>query len=353
MRNRLVGGAISVGAIVLAIGGAVLLHDSADKVEAAAGLPAIPVRVASAAIRPMADIHTDVATLKATREVQVSPPAAGFVTAIHAADGADLTKGATILTLGSTVQQADLANAKARLDLAVKALKRDQELAARGVATRIKLETGEAEIVAARAQVTRAESVVAERQLRAPFAGEIGKIGVSVGAYVTPGQVIAILRDDSQLYVDIDVPVTLLNKVRVGSRFTLVSEQPGVGVREGTISFIAPGVDPLTRSLALRGELVNPDHDLRPGMFVRVDLHLNERPGAIAVPEAALNYSLAGQSVFRVRGGKAEQVPVAIGAQVGEFVEITSGLVAGDVVVTDGRNRLRHGDPVAMAQPEG
>src|SRR3546814_19367233 len=101
-----------------------------------------------------------------------------------------------------------------------------------------------------------------------------------------------------------------------------------------------------TRSFDLRGDIANAGGRLRPAMFVRVTLALAARPGALMIPKAALVYELAGRYVYVVRDGKAERVPVDVGAEVDDTVEIRSGLSVGDVLITDGRFRVRNGTAV-------
>ena len=97
----------------------------------------------------------------------------------------------------------------------------------------------------------------------------------------------------------------------------------------------------------------NPDRSLRPGLFARIDLELDERPAAVLVPEAAVILQEQGPIVYRIEQGKARLAPVTTGVRRDGRVEITQGLVAGDVVVINGHVRLRDQSQVEIVPSAG
>jgi membrane fusion protein (multidrug efflux system) len=116
----------------------------------------------------------------------------------------------------------------------------------------------------------------------------------------------------------------------------------------GTIYAIEPAVDEQTRTVLARARVANPRLRLRPGMFARVQLTLGARENAVWIPEEAIVPRGQDSFVFRVVDGRAELVPVQTGTRkVGE-VEIMKGIAAGDVVVTEGTQRLVPGMQVSI-----
>jgi membrane fusion protein (multidrug efflux system) len=103
----------------------------------------------------------------------------------------------------------------------------------------------------------------------------------------------------------------------------------------------------------LRARLKNTEGQLRPGMFVRTRLILEERANALTVPEEALMPSGAEQYVYKVVDGKVTRVKIKTGLRRGSQVEVTQGLRAGDVVVTAGQIKLREGAAVRTGPPPG
>jgi multidrug efflux system membrane fusion protein len=127
-----------------------------------------------------------------------------------------------------------------------------------------------------------------------------------------------------------------------------------------TLQTIEPQVDPNMRALRLQALLLNPDHALQPGMYVRVRVVLPEQPNVITVPETAIDYTVYGDSVFVVKEGdkdkdgkptyKVEQVFVTLGDRNGGRVSVLKGLSDGDLVVTGGQLKLHNGAAVMLSE---
>jgi membrane fusion protein (multidrug efflux system) len=118
----------------------------------------------------------------------------------------------------------------------------------------------------------------------------------------------------------------------------------------GTVYAIEPAVDEATRTVLVRARIANPERKLRPGMFARVWAQLAVRKNAVWVPEQAIVPRGQDSFVFRVVDGKAQMVKVQTGVRkVGE-VEIAQGIAAGDMVVTEGVQRLGPGSAVNVMQ---
>ena len=133
----------------------------------------------------------------------------------------------------------------------------------------------------------------------------VGLRKVSVGDYVDAGDDIVNLEQIDPLKADFRVAEAYLGAVRPGQRIELgVDAFPGRAFA-GEVFAIDPLIDESGRSILLRARLPNPDHLLRPGLFARVTLVLNEREGAIQVPEQALVPQGQDQFVFKVADGKA------------------------------------------------
>jgi len=116
----------------------------------------------------------------------------------------------------------------------------------------------------------------------------------------------------------------------------------------GAIYAIEPAVDEQTRTVVVRARVGNSDMRLRPGMFARVQLQLGVREKAIWIPEAAIVPRGQDSFVYRVADGKAALVKVRIGLRRQGEVEILNGVSAGDLVVTEGVQKIGPGSPVVV-----
>jgi len=115
----------------------------------------------------------------------------------------------------------------------------------------------------------------------------------------------------------------------------------------GEVFFVSPGLDPAARRLVLKAWIENPDHRLKPGMFVNVDVEVARKEAALVLPEAAIVYDRHGIFVWRAGpDGGAEKVPVELGIRKQGVVEVVAGLAPGDRIVAAGTHKVLAGSPL-------
>ncbi len=163
-----------------------------------------------------------------------------------------------------------------------------------------------------------------------------------------PGDPIATLVSLDPLYVNFTVPQQELVKLAVGGKVTVRTDAYPDKTFTARINAIAPEVSAETRNVSVQATLANPDELLRPGLHVSASIDMPARQAAIVLPITAVNTSASGDSVFVVRDGKAQPIPVVTGPRVGTRVVVEKGLAAGDVVITSGQVRVQPGSAVAV-----
>jgi membrane fusion protein (multidrug efflux system) len=194
------------------------------------------------------------------------------------------------------------------------------------------------------------EARLAKTEMRAAFPGVMGLRQVSEGAFVAAGTDVVRLEKIDQLKLDFRVPETYVGRLKAGQAVRVLVDAYSEQSFGGSVFALEPAVDEATRTVLARARVGNPELKLRPGMFARVVAQLAVREKAVWIPEAAIVPRGQDSFVFRVVAGKAELVKVQTGVRkVGE-VEIARGLAAGDVVVTEGHQRIGPGSPVAVMQ---
>lgn len=313
------------------------------------GAPAAVVTTTTVGIRPFNDRIRALGTVKAREAVEVTAKVSEIVERVHFESGDVVAAGAPLVTLSGEQQRAALAAARATAEEAGRMLQRQQELAARQLIARATLDSQRATRDSALAQVRQIEANLGDRVIRAPFAGVLGVRQVSPGALITPGTVVATLDDLSSVHVDFPVPEAHLANVAVGQRITGTSTAwQGRGF-EGTVSNVGSRVDPTSRAFSVRADFANPEHMLRPGMLLEIELERAERQ-ALLVPEIAVVQVGRESFVYRVTpDSTVEQVPVTIGSRAVGMAEILSGIQPGDRIVVDGTGKLRHGSAIVEA----
>jgi membrane fusion protein (multidrug efflux system) len=310
------------------------------------GPPAMPVKAVAARLAPAIDEANAVGTLRADESVVIRPEIAGRISEIRFDEGQNVKKGALLATLDSAEVRAQLASAQAQATLDASRLERAEDLHKKNFISRQALD--EAHSNNARSQASRAEAQakVAKSEIRAPFNGVAGLRQVSQGAYVAAGTDIARLEKIDQLKLDFRVPEIYLSKLKTSQQVKVQVDAYPDESFAGTIYAIEPALDEATRTVLIRARVTNADLKLRPGMFGRVQLQLAVREKAVWVPEQAIVPKGQDAFVFRVANGKVQLVKVQTGARkVGE-VEIRNGISAGDMVVTEGTQRIGPGSAV-------
>lgn len=289
-----------------------------------------------------------IGTALATESVTITAKTADTVGAINFTEGQEVEAGAILVEMTSTQQAADLAEARAALAEAEKAYQRAVDLVNKGIAARATLDSATAERDAARSRVQGIEARLADTILKAPFAGVVGLRNVSVGSYVRPGDVITTLDDISVVKGDFTVPERFLGVLKNGLAIEVhVSAYPDETFA-GKVASVDTRVDTVTRSVKIRAELPNPDHRLRPGMLMAVNLIISERQ-ALAIPESALIAQGDRRFVFVIDPQSvAQRVEVKIGAVKPGSVEVLEGLQEGDRIVSQGTNKVIPGRPVQI-----
>lgn len=337
-----------------------LVARPAEDAGAAGGPPAgfaMPVEAAPVRVGPSQRQILAVGSLRSNEAVILRPELAGRIAQINFTEGEKVRKGQVLIQLDASVPRAELAQAQASLALARSNYERAQELFKRNAGTERALDEARWKLRNDEAAVRLSEARLEKYTLSAPFDGVIGLRRVSVGDFVNAGTEIVNLEQIDPLKVDFRVPEVFLASLRVGQRIAVtVDALPG---REfsGEVYAIDPLVDAGGRAIVIRARIANPDDTLRPGLFARVALVVDEKPTAIFVAEQSLVPINDQHFVFKVvdgpQGGKVVAFTrVKLGDRRKGEVEVLEGLSAGDVVVTAGLLKVRDGMPVQVMPPQ-
>ena len=171
---------------------------------------------------------TAIGTLRAYQGVAIAPQAAGDVAAIHFKSGDDVGAGALLMNIDDSVEQADLANGLAQLKNAEVTLTRQKTLVVQGNTPQSTVDTALATRDSAAATVERTRAVIAQKAIRAPFAGRLGLRNVDLGQYVAVGTSLVTLQQLDPIYADFPAPEEALRSLAVGQKVTMtVDAIPG------------------------------------------------------------------------------------------------------------------------------
>lgn len=310
------------------------------------------VSEAVVALRPFSDQINVLGVARGLRSVNITSNTSELITGVLFTDGQRVRAGTPLVQLQAREEDAGIIQARAQVAQAQREFDRFEALAERGVAPRVTAEDAQTALQTAQATLSAAEARRGDRVIRAPFAGTLGLSTVTPGTLISPGAVIATLDDTSVIRVDFPVPERYLGVLRSGLPIVATADAYGDEQFAGRIALIDTRINETTRAVTARAEFPNPGGRIRPGMLMRVGIQqgLRQTPSA---PESAIQYEGDGAFAYRIAAGEngstAQRVTVETGAVDGGFVEIVSGLSAGDRVVGSGLNRIQPNAPISVA----
>jgi RND family efflux transporter MFP subunit len=259
--------------------------------------------------------------------------------------------------------RADLDTANANLRLAdITAKRNDDLLKSRSIATQERdnaagaLAAAKAVVASKQADVARLERMQSYEKVYAPFDGIITARNTDIGALIDAGSASAArelfhLSAIDKIRVFVSVPETYSRATHPGDKAKVtLDEFPGQAF-EGTLVRTANAIDPASRTLLVEVDVDNPDGKLLPGAYAFVHLSLVKPAQSVTVPSNALIFRKDGIQVAVVRDGKADLVPIKIGRDYGEKVEVVSGVGTGDQVILDPSDSLISGTAVHAEAP--
>jgi membrane fusion protein (multidrug efflux system) len=359
MKKRIILASAALLLLVALLGGIKFLQIR-RMIDAGAQFVPPPETVTTARVQPDSweSSLTAVGSLTAVQGVTVAAELPGKVARIVFEAGAPARKGELLLQQDTSSEQAQLPGAEATVTLAKRNLERARELLAQRVISAAEFDSAEADYKLAVAAADNIRAAIGKKTIRAPFSGRLGIRLVNLGQILKEGDAIVSLQSLDPIYADFTLPQQELARIGAGVAVRVTSDAlPGATV-EGKVTAINPEVDAATRNVRVQATVANPAERLRPGMFVNVAVVLPERREVLAIPATAVLYAPYSDTVFVVEEKKDEQTGtvgkvlrqqiVRLGEKRGDFVAVTSGLKAGQEVVSTGVFKLRNGQAVVV-----
>jgi membrane fusion protein, multidrug efflux system len=310
------------------------------------GPPAMPVEVAVAKADTVRDEIAATGQIEALQSIELRPEVEGRIVAILVREGREVGRGTGLFQIDSTELAATVAQLAAQRDLARQDLARTKELIAQNAASPSDMEKAEANSRSADAQYLLQSTRLARTTVRAPFGGVVGQRFVSLGDYVNSSNRLATLQTVNPQRAVFDVPEKYARSLRPGQSVTFrVGAIPGRDF-PAEVDFVDPVIRQPGRTILIKARAPNPQRLLQPGMFIEARLVTSMRPKAVVVPEDAVVPMQGANFVWVVEEGKANQRQVGLGVRTPGFVEIRSGVSAGEQVVVGGLAMLFPGAPV-------
>ncbi|MCP5206466.1 MAG: efflux RND transporter periplasmic adaptor subunit [Hahellaceae bacterium] len=300
-----------------------------------------------------------IGSVVAIKGTTISAEVEGSVREIFYTPGANVAAGAPLARLDVAIEKAQLHEAEVSAKWARIAFDRAKELSKTKNISIADMDTAETNISQADAKVEYFQALIAKKTFHAPFAGKLGISHITLGQFLSKGAPIISLQSLDPVYVHFSLPQNQFGQVKEGLKVRIgIDAYPGKFFT-GQISAIDPGIDPSTRSFRIQATLDNPDHLLRPGMFVSVEVITDVLDRKLFIPATAVLYGPYGDSVFVIEKQPGEgadssetlvirQQLVRLGAKQGDFVAVSEGLAEGVQIVATGAFKLMPQMPVVI-----
>lgn len=358
-KSLLVG--LAAGAVIGASVAVVLLTSGDSGQRAAAGngaeqargpgrggyAPAVAMTVArQAAISRRIEV---IGRARALRSVAITSEVTGLVEAVNFAPGQRMTEGDVLVQVDDDEAQVALARAEAQFPIARENASRYRNLEEDEAASALEAEQAQTNFLSVQADLRAAEVAVAQRKIRAPFNGIAGLTELEPGDYLRAGDQVTTLDDTSTIVIEFAVPQESAGFVNIGQPVTAALTSDAGAVYEGEITAIDSRVDPASRTLRVEAHVDNERGRLIPGAVVAVSTTAEGEP-AVSAPGLAVQWDRGGAYVWRrSEDGVAERAGVVILQRTDEVVLVEGDLKPGDVIVSEGADRVRGGVPLPRA----
>ena len=279
-------------------------------------------------------------TLLPSETTQIRAEVSGRITQLNFSEGTIVPKDFLLVKLFDQDLQAQLRKLEVQLQIAVKTVQRQRELLAISGISRQDFDLSALNVDNLKADIQTIRISISKTEIRAPYEGQIGLRNVSMGAYLSPADIITTLRDIKKLKLEFSVPEKYAKNISKGY-IVKFKVDGGKKMHEAVVLATEGNVDQNTRTLKIRAIVSGNDAELVPGIFAKVNLQLGQDSAALMVPSQAVIPQARNKQVIIFRKDSAQFTVVQTGLRDSAYVQILKGLRAGDTIVTTGLMAVR------------
>jgi membrane fusion protein (multidrug efflux system) len=319
------------------------------KTDPAAATAAIPVQVDQPSRGEMVALYSGTAPLQADQEAKVVAKVAGEVREILVEEGDRVRTGQVLARLDGNRLRFEAQQSDANLRKLEREYNRQLELFNRKLVASVSVDNVRYEMEALKAASDLAKLNLGYTEIRAPIAGVVSARHIKVGNTINANDPTFQITDLEPLIAEVHIPEREFAKLRSGQPASIGVDALG-GQFAGHVERISPTMDPATGTFKATVEVVDPKGALKPGMFARIGIVLERRPGALRIPRGAIVEAEGAPTVFIASGNKAEQRVIKTGLTNAGLIEVTDGLVGDEHVVIVGQNGLKSGSAIRLIE---
>jgi len=310
-----------------------------------------PVWLGDVQKRTIREITTTTGTAKASEMVEVKSEDLGkYLLQQNPKTGKPyklgdmVEKGTVIVRLENptAVNNISIETKKMDVTIAENEWKGQQRVFALGGATEKEVMNAERNFISAKIALEEAQKNLDKLAIKAPFKGVITKLPYyTPNIEVSAGQVMFELMDYSNMYMEIELPENVIDKINIGQKVFITNYNIKSDTLTGKVSQLSPAVNETTRTFSGFITIENPALKLRPGMFAKGDIITLQRDSVLAIPKDIVSSYRRSSLVYTVERNVAVEKILTLGISDDHYVEVVNGLSEGDKIVIRGHNYLR------------
>jgi membrane fusion protein (multidrug efflux system) len=282
-------------------------------------------------------------------QTEIRPEITGRVVQLNIPEGSAVRKGTLLVKLFDEDLQAQLKKLQVQLEINAKTAERQKELLKISGISQQEYDLSELAVSNLKADIDLLKVSISKTEVRAPFDGRIGLKNISLGAYVSPTNLVTTISQVGQLKLEFSVPEKYSDLMRKGRpmSFTIAGTTKTFNAAVlATESLIEAN----TRTLRVRAVVKGSDPILVPGAFAKVALRLDENDKALIIPTQAIIPAARNKRVAVYSDGKVKYQVVTTGIRDSAYVQITDGLKLGDTVITTGLLAIRPESKIKLSK---
>ena len=280
---------------------------------------------------------------------EIRPEISGRVIQLNFKEGSTVAKDVLLVKLFDADLQAQRKKLKVQLQIAEKTEERQRELLKISGISQQDYDLSLLQVNNIKADIELTMVNIGKTEIHAPYAGRMGLRYISLGAYITPANILTTLSQVNMKKISFNIPEKYSNDIRPGMAVAFGIEGKE-GTYNATILASETVIESETRNLKILATINDGNNNLVPGSFAKVGLTLGSNDAAVMVPSQCIVPSARTKQLLLYRNGKPEFVSVTTGLRNAENVQITSGIKPGDTVITTGLLFIRKDSKLKLSK---
>ncbi|WHZ07125.1 MAG: putative Co/Zn/Cd efflux system membrane fusion protein [Cytophagales bacterium] len=288
-------------------------------------------------------------SLLPVEETQIRAEVTGRIVQLNIEEGKVIKKGALLAKLFDQDLLAQLKKLEVQLNISQRQAARQKELLAINGISQQDYDLSELAVDNLKADIQTTKISISKTEIRAPYDGKLGLRFVSLGAYVSPSDILTTVRQVDQLKLDFSIPEKYAKEISPGYLVKFVVDG---GKKDHVATVIATegNVDQVTRTLRIKAIVKESSPELLPGVFAKIRLQLGHLDNAMMIPTQAVIPQARSKQILLLRKDSVQFLQVETGIRDSVYVQIMKGLKAGDTVVTTGLMSIRKQSKVKITK---